>query len=229
MGKEAVEFCYRGVKITLRKTEFKVVTSFELFLTKGGSRLNKFVSPDADVLPVLKDLCPFRFTDSGEVIQQRSYPLSAYLIGILRALMVLKVMDPSAYKKVVEAAKYLSYEVDDAVRVPTLAFLQQGVRFVDRAFAKVYEVSRVSKEKYIKEVARSFVETGLFKDVALFTPNAVEDEAEYEKFMNEEPHVPKEDPSPIVEIDEETKKTFADMLEEELRKIRAAFDAAEEF
>ena len=161
-----------------RKREIRVEYPKRIKLRKI-SKSTKFVSPNADLLPVLFDLLKASISFSAgelEVVPTLSYGHAVSLTGLLRALLVLRAKDPGLYEGIVELARLLSVEFsEDETVSPPFVLMGQPSK-LKHAFVKVREVLGVSEDDYKRAVITLAIETGIFDKISFFSFSGEEDE-----------------------------------------------------
>jgi len=178
------------VRVKTVNKRLKVVAVVEKPLSKSGNKTTKVVNADYDTLPAAFDLFGLYLEkkEAGvEVVQVEKNTLGskASITGILRALLVLKTLNPALYGLFVELAKLLSYEVDENFAVPPLSFLlssQNGI--IENVWVQVLERTGITKEAYARTVAEEFESKGLFPFIALFSRKGEEDRREVSKLLS---------------------------------------------
>jgi len=177
------------IKVKTQNKRIRIQTAVDRPFSKRGNKSTKIVDPNFDVLPVAFDLFGL-YLDTQEVgaqvvqVNKNTLGSKASLLGILRALLLLKIMNPALYGMIVEAAKLLSYEVDESFEVPPLTFLLEGENpVVEKVWISILNKTGITKEEYAREVSEEFTKKGLFEVIALFSKKQEEDKRALSRLM----------------------------------------------
>ena len=151
---------------------------------------SKVTDPNLDVLPVLIDFLN-AFVDRTDyyfsIKQRTEVGNTPSLLGILRALLVLKHWKPEVYRKFKKIASALSYEVDSAGMgvAPLYALLGFVSDVLEESWKEVEKETGFTRELYARAVLDEFRAMKLLDDFALFYPSPEKDEKAVQEFLED--------------------------------------------
>jgi hypothetical protein len=176
------------VKQIKRVLEIHTVCKFRI--TRLANNQTKVVNPNLDISPVMIEFF-------NTYLHKGNYYLSFYqnlskgnvagLMGILRALLILRYWKPEIYYKLMTVAKVLSYEIneDGVVVAPLYLLLNFSSQDLDLFWKLVEKETGFTRELYARAVIDSFKEMGLDKYISLFLPTVEGDKEAIEEFISE--------------------------------------------
>jgi hypothetical protein len=179
------------MKLVLRPLKFAAVkrdvslSAKEEFKVAKTSKATLYACPEADALAVLLELggakLSFENAQGGsiEVNQVAAPGYAASLVGIARALILLRAKDPQLYEAFIEAAKLLSASTADANARITPAQLFSVSPTLKTNLKKACALFQKSPEDYFRAAGEAAARAGLRGKVAVFSPDPSE---EREKF-----------------------------------------------
>ncbi len=180
----------RPITVRQVKRALEVFGTHSFKVSRPYGNNSKITDPNLDVLPVLIDFLN-AFIDKGDyyysIKQSVEVGKTPSLLGVFRALFVLKYWKPEIYEKFRKLASALSYEIDATGMsvAPLYALLGFVSDVFEESWKTVEKETGFTKELYARAIIDEFKRKGLFSDFALFYPSPDRDEVAVQEFLEE--------------------------------------------